>query len=724
MKNRKRLAALGMAVSLGITLGPTQARAEQRYWVTDVGTAGGDSASFRAINESGQVVGSTGSGPYLYSNGQMKVLVPPGSAGGGDGWDVNESGAVVGSSGYDFFFQPDAVGTNGTFYDLSALGGAAVWTYGQVNEAGQVPGINGVWQAGAVTPLPRPVAQINNRGLALGAGDFMYVISIPDGKVTDLPLRATGNVMDTQNRYINDNGMVVGAYDGAQLPDGSFEKRLGLSWNGGTPIDIGYQLAGNGTPLAEDVRGMNANNDVFGNAWGPNLNRGFLFDYDHQKVVDVGTLGGSTCLHGVNAAGDVAGHSSGPGDRPYFGQFVSHGAGAHIVATAAGKIYDLNAVIPASTPFDLTDWDGAINDKGQILARAWNVNGGEHTLLLTPLPVTTATASGTPRGDGWYTSDVKVTLTGVDKVTGLREVRYRVDGGNETRVTGATATVTLTKNGTHTVSFFAIDAKGHVEDTKYFNVSIAKPGLVVSTATLPFATTNVSYTTTLAATGLTGTRTWTATGLPRGLTLATNGTLSGKVTTAGIYRFTATVKVGTTATSTAYLTLDCTDALTIGLSMTAAQRYAVSLYAKGGRAPYSYRLDAAPAGVTIEGATLYGVAVGQAITLTVTDARGVPVTKPLTVVEYAPVVATPTTAALTVAPGQAVTLKFTATGGKPGSKYTWAWDQEIGTPGLKLDRAAGKLTGAIATPGTYAVNIMAQDEDGNVGSATATVTVQ
>jgi hypothetical protein len=719
------LAALGVAASLGIAIGPMRAGAEQRYWVTDVGTAGGDYAYLRALNDSGQVIGNTTAGPFLYSNGVMTVLVPPGSAGGGEAWDINAAGTVIGNSGYDFYYA------NGVYSDLSALGGVS--TPGAVNNAGQVPGNLGVWQNGVVSPRPSPGAQINNKGQVLGAlaypnPSYMYLMS-PDGTVTDLaPLRWSGNVMDPRHRFLNDNGMVVGAYS-SPLPDGTFENRLGYWWSGSI-FDIGGNLLPGSAPLSDDVRGMNANNDVFGNSWA-NINHGFLFTYANQKLVDVGNLGGATCLHGINERGDVTGHSSGPGDRPYYGKYVSHGAGAHVVYTG-GKLYDLNAVIPASTAYDLAEWQGAINNKGQILAQGWTMNGAEHVLLLTPLPVSTAAVtSGTKRADGWYTTNVTVTITSQDQVSGVREVRYRVDNGSEARVTGSTARVTVNKNGTHTVSFYAIDTKGHVEDTKTFDVSLAKPGLVVTTASLPLATTGVSYTTTLKAAGG-GSYSWSAvTPLPSGLTLASNGTLSGTPKTPAISRFLVQVKSGT-STAQAYLALDVTDPLVpTGLSTTAVQRYPISLFAKGGREPYTWSVDPAslPTTVALEGAALFGpLPVGQAVTVTVTDARGVSVTKALTLAQYAPVVAALSSGATTVAVNQPISLAFTASGGKPGSAYTYAWDPNPwpnNPGGLTLDRKTGVVSGAIATTGTYAITLMAQDEDGNVSDgAVVTLTVQ
>jgi hypothetical protein len=82
---------------------------------------------------------------------------------------------------------------------------------------------------------------------------------------------------------------------------------------------------------------------------------------------------------------------------------------------------------------------------------------------VTP-PVTTAMVTGTLGNNGWYVSKVQMTLTATDNDggSGVKEVHYTVDG-TETVVQGSSASYSIVSDGTHTVTFYAIDNAGNVE---------------------------------------------------------------------------------------------------------------------------------------------------------------------------------------------------------------------------------------------------------------------
>jgi hypothetical protein len=82
---------------------------------------------------------------------------------------------------------------------------------------------------------------------------------------------------------------------------------------------------------------------------------------------------------------------------------------------------------------------------------------------VTP-PITTAMMTGTLGNNGWYVSDVQMTLTATDNDggSGVQEIHYSVDG-TETVVQGSSASHSIVGDGTHAVIWYAIDNAGNVE---------------------------------------------------------------------------------------------------------------------------------------------------------------------------------------------------------------------------------------------------------------------
>ena len=95
--------------------------------------------------------------------------------------------------------------------------------------------------------------------------------------------------------------------------------------------------------------------------------------------------------------------------------------------------------------------------------------------LDTTPPVTTASLSPPPDAKDWNNSDVTVTLSATDDISGVISTSYRVDGGDLTTVfTRDTRSLQLTVSGegTHTVSFFSTDRGQNVEVTHSISIHI------------------------------------------------------------------------------------------------------------------------------------------------------------------------------------------------------------------------------------------------------------
>jgi probable HAF family extracellular repeat protein len=320
---------LGLAAATLLLSGAARARAE--YIVTDLNPPGASSSGAVAINDSGQVVvnANTGSGqqPFLYSNGTMIVLNPPGSHLAFQGESINASGQVVGYGG--------------------------------------LPGSSFLYSGGTTTVLPNSLAtSINNAGQIVGitnvTGSFgggpPYLYS--GGKTTTLPIPA-GTY--GQAYGINNSGQVVGSYS-----DSMYTSTHAFLYGGGKMTDLG-SLGRNFTV----PRAVNDSGQVVGFAETTNgVIHAFL--YSNGKMNDLGSLGGSPAsAFALNNAGQVVGQS------------VTAKGQWHAFLFIDGKLTDLNSLIPADSGWILNGANG-INNRGQIVGYGTGPNG-QHAFLLTPV---------------------------------------------------------------------------------------------------------------------------------------------------------------------------------------------------------------------------------------------------------------------------------------------------------------------------------------------------
>ncbi len=92
------------------------------------------------------------------------------------------------------------------------------------------------------------------------------------------------------------------------------------------------------------------------------------------------------------------------------------------------------------------------------------------TGLDTVNPVTTIIINGTLGDNTWYTSNVTVTLTATDALSGIDTTWYKVDTGWNIY----TAPFAITTPGQHTVQYYSIDHAGHQETTHSQTLKIDK----------------------------------------------------------------------------------------------------------------------------------------------------------------------------------------------------------------------------------------------------------
>jgi pimeloyl-ACP methyl ester carboxylesterase len=96
---------------------------------------------------------------------------------------------------------------------------------------------------------------------------------------------------------------------------------------------------------------------------------------------------------------------------------------------------------------------------------------GEIVTYDTTAPVTTAVVTGIQGANGWHASDVTVTLTVTDEGSGVEQAGYSLDG-TTWHVYGGP--ITLSTEGTTTLSYFSIDQAGNQEEKKTETIRIDK----------------------------------------------------------------------------------------------------------------------------------------------------------------------------------------------------------------------------------------------------------
>ena len=94
-------------------------------------------------------------------------------------------------------------------------------------------------------------------------------------------------------------------------------------------------------------------------------------------------------------------------------------------------------------------------------------------------PATTSTINpASPDGsNGWYVSDVVITLTSNDTGSGIDTIFYRIGDGDWNEYTG---NISLTEDGTHTIYYYAVDNVGNVEEEKSIEMKIDKTSPEIS----------------------------------------------------------------------------------------------------------------------------------------------------------------------------------------------------------------------------------------------------
>lgn len=191
-----------------------------QYQYTDLG-----SISPVDINNSGQIVGGTGSSGFLLSNGNLTYINYPGAVK-TEVTGINNLGQMVGvyaddpndprGSKYSYFLS------EGVFTAISYPGASRTWAFG-LNDSGQIVGTyenggqygflldNGIYSTISYPGVSITGAEsINNSGQIVGSLNYgSYAFLLDNGVLTSF--RYPGSSW-TNAENINNNGQIVGVY--------------------------------------------------------------------------------------------------------------------------------------------------------------------------------------------------------------------------------------------------------------------------------------------------------------------------------------------------------------------------------------------------------------------------------------------------------------------------------------------------------------------------------
>lgn len=311
-----------LCVLFGLVLGWTYSLpADVLYSVTDLGTFHGN-----AINNNGQVTGTSNGHTFLYSNGQTQDL---GTLGGccSVGYGINNNGQVTGYAFIPTNYAHAFFYSNGQMMDLGTLGGSSGSVGTGINDAGQVTGYS------SLSPAVEHA--------------FLYT----NGHMTDLGTLGGDN---SQATAINNAGQIIGY---SNTSTGAVRTFL---YSNGQMMDIGV-FSANGINNVGQITGASNEHALL---------------YSNGQTIDLGTLPGYPFSTGnsINDAGQVVGCAMQRGvenSKPCVAALLY----------SNGTILNLNTATDPALGITLTE-AVAINDQGQIVAS----NYAGQSYLLTPIP--------------------------------------------------------------------------------------------------------------------------------------------------------------------------------------------------------------------------------------------------------------------------------------------------------------------------------------------------
>ena len=295
-----------------------------------------------------------------------------------------------------------------------------------------------------------------------------------------------------------------------------------------------------------------------------------------------------------------------------------------------------------------------------------------------------------------------------------------------------TLTGTPTQPGTFPFTITATDASGCVGSTTY-SLVVTCPTITVTNPATATGTAGVAFSQQFTQTGGSGTATFSTTStLPTGITLASDGTLSGTTTQTGTFPIVvkATDANGCTGTGATYTLVIACQTITVTnpgvTTATEGNSFDQTFTASGALGTLTWSTASTlPTGLTLNSSTghLSGTPTQTGsfpIVVKATDANGCFGTG----ATYTLVITCPTiTVSGTVAALTYNTAMSTATFTQSGTTSTITWSATGLPAGLGINSGNGQVTGTPTATGTFSATITATDAGGCTGSKIVSVAV-
>lgn len=168
--------------------------------------------------------------------------------------------------------------------------------------------------------------------------------------------------------------------------------------------------------------------------------------------------------------------------------------GSTVTLTQGGSSVAPPTTFIGSSRLDAQVSLGSLTDGTYVLMVTNPAPGGGSSNLLQvrvdkTAPSTTATSSPAASPGGWNKGDVTVTLTATDGASGsgVKSLIYQVGSADPVIVSGASATVTLTAEGTHPIGYSAVDHAGNQSAFQTLTVKVDKSAPITQVTAAPAA---------------------------------------------------------------------------------------------------------------------------------------------------------------------------------------------------------------------------------------------